>query len=712
MKHKWQVLLLVLVIVFLGLSLPGLAGEQKRAVTVDDMHSFKSVENPVVSPDGKKIAFTVSCYPSARGAYMLRKSVCVGFYSPQGECASIMTSSQGKKKKFSDIYIMDIDGKNMRKLTAHPAVEKGISWGPDSRKIAFSADREGENSQIYIIDITGGEAEKRTDISSGASDPQWSPDGKWIAFYSPVGQLYSEEFKKELGDVRYITRLRYYHVKTWDDGKRKRIFVVPSDGKGKPVQLTSGECADEGDHSMTWSPDSKEIAFVSNRDPEWWNSINTDVYTVSVPEGKIKQITTNRGPDHSPAYSPDGKYIAFRSIFTYNYESENYKVVAAKRDGQLAGKVLTGKLDRSIRRFKWGPDSKKIYFLYGSHGVYNIKAVPVQGGEFQDTMVGRYVIRGWDVTPGGKTFIVLKGDDVNQNELYSYRNKWKKLTAFNDPIMKQFYTQPVEEIWVQSEDDAKIQAWIIKPVGFEKGKKYPMILSIHGGPHGMSSIGYRFYFQLLAANGYVVVYSNPRASLGYGEKFSRQIWEEWGGLCYRDLMRVTDAVLELGFVDEKQMGVTGGSFGGYMTNWIVGQNQRFAAAVTSAGLSNLTSFYGTTDEQFFPETEFKGAPWENSKIYVKHSPIWYAKNFKTPTMVIHGQNDFRVRTEQAEQMFTALQKQKVPSVYVWFPNEGHGVRKPVHRKLYYKMILDWFDHFLKGKSSHFLEMAAQKGENE
>ncbi len=685
MKHNWKILFVILIVVSWGLSVPGSAGEQKRAVTVDDMHSFKNVGNPVISPNGKKVAFTVSFY------------------------------CEKKKKRFSDIYIMDINGQNMRKLTAHPAIESGISWSPDSRKIAFSAAREEKKSQIYIIDITGGEAEKLTDISSGASSPKWSPDGKWIAFYSSVGKLYADEFKKELGDVRYLTHLRYYHYRSWDDGKRRRIFVVPSvqtKGKGKPVQLTRGECADEGDSSMTWSPDSKEIAFVSNRDPDWWDTINTDIYTVSVPDGKIKKITKNRGPDHSPAYSPDGKYIAFRSIFTYNYESENYKVVAAKRDGEFAGNVLTEKLDRSVRRFKWSPDSKKIYFLYGTDGVYNIKAVPVQGGEFQDIMMGRYVIRGWDLTADGKNFIVLKGDDINQNELYSYGKKWKKLTAFNDPIMKQFYTQPVEEIWVQSEDEAKIQAWIIKPVGFEKGKKYPMILSIHGGPHGMSSINYRFYFQLWAANGYVVVYSNPRASLGYGETFSRQVWEEWGGMCYRDLMRVTDAVLELGYVDEKRMGVTGGSFGGYMTNWIIGQTQRFAAAVTIAGLSNLTSFYGTTDEQFFPETEFKGAPWENSKIYIKHSPIWYAKNFKTPTMVIHGQYDFRVRIEQAEQMFTALQKQKVPSVYVWFPDEGHGVRKPVHRKLYYKMILDWFDHFLKGKPSHYLEMAAQKGEND
>jgi dipeptidyl aminopeptidase/acylaminoacyl peptidase len=264
----------------------------------------------------------------------------------------------------------------------------------------------------------------------------------------------------------------------------------------------------------------------------------------------------------------------------------------------------------------------------------------------------------------------------------------------------------VEEIRFKSPDGSDVQGWVIRPVGFEEGEKYPLILSIHGGPHGMSTIGFRDYFQLLAAQGYAVLYTNPRASLGYGEKFSRDIWEDWGGRCYEDLMAGVDHVLEMGFVDEERMGVTGGSFGGYMTNWIVGQTDRFSAAITSAGLSNLVSFYGTTDEQFFLECEYKGTPWTNREAYLKHSPIWYAENFKTPTMIIHGQYDFRVRTEQAEQMFTALQKAGAPSVYVWFPDEGHGVRKPKHRKLYYKLILDWFDHWLKGEPSKYMEMEA------
>lgn len=661
----------------LVLSLP-LKGTDRRAVTVDDMHAFKQVGNPFISPDGRKVAYTVSYY------------------------------CEKKNKRLGDIYVTDLRSKKSKRLTAHPSMERGITWSPDSKQLAFSARRNGQQSQIYIIQLTGGEAVQLTNCKTGASNPLWSPDGKWIAFYSSLGQIYSKKMKKELGDVRYLTHLRYYHVRNWDNGRRRRIFIVPADGSGREQQLTFGECADEGDHSMCWAPDSREIAFVSNRDPRWWDSIDTNIYTVSVPQGKIIRITANRGPDHTPRYSRDGKYLAYRSIFTYNYESENYKVVVWKRDGSAKARTVTLPLDRTVRDFRWGPSGKSIAFLYGTEGRYLLKSIDIKKGIFKDVLAGRHVINGWDVSRDGRTIIVRLGNDLRPAELYRLGKNLLQITHANDGIMARFLTRPAEEIWFRSSDNHKVQGWIIRPVGFRSGRQYPMILSIHGGPHGMSTLSYRFYFQLLAANGYVVLYINPRASLGYGETFSRRIWQDWGGLCYQDLMRGVDHVLKMGFVDKNKMGVTGGSFGGYMTNWIIGHTNRFNAAITVAGISNLTSFYGTTDEQFFPEAEFKGTPWEQKEVYVKHSPLWYAANFKTPTMIIHGQYDFRVRVEQAEQMFTALQKEKVPSVYVWFPNEGHGVRQPKHRKLYYKMILDWFDHFLKGKPSTYLTLAADR----
>lgn len=646
-------------------------------VSVEDQHAFRTTGQPAVSPDGKTIAFTI------------------GYYDPE------------KKTNLGDVYLMDADGNNQRRLTTHPAVERGLTWSPDSKRLAFSASREEKTSQIYVIDPAGGEAVKLTSLEQGASDPVWSPDGRWIAFYSSSGQQYSDEFKKELGEVRYLTHLRYTHNRTWDEGKRRRIFIIPADGGSAPRQLTKGECSDEGDTGLAWSPDSREIAFVSNRDPEWWNSIDTNIYTVSITDGTLRQITTNRGPDHDPAYSPDGSRLAWRSIFTYNYESENYKLVAAGRDGANP-RPLTEDLDRSVDSFLWASDSQNLYILYGTEGRQHVRSVPAAGGPGRDILTGRHTLSGLTRPAGGSALFFRLGDDLNQPEIHRWDGRLHRLTSVNDGIMARFLVQPAEEVWFTSPDGTRVEGWIIKPVNFEKGRQYPMILSIHGGPHGMSSIGYNYTFQLWAANGFVVFYTNPRASLGYGEKFSRDIWEDWGGRCFQDIMAGVDHVLQMGFVDPKRLGVTGGSFGGYMTNWIVGHTNRFAAAVTVAGISNLTSFYGTTDEQFFPEAEFKGGPWDNPEVYRKDSPVWYAKDFKTPTMIIHGEFDFRVRTEQAEQMFTALQKQKVPSVYVWFPDEGHGVSKPENRKLYNRMMLDWFGHYLQGKPSRFQEMAGRR----
>jgi len=671
--------LLILTVFFM--SPFSLRGEtQKRAVSVDDLNALSRVGQPLVSPDGRFAAFTVSRY------------------------------CEKKKRRVGDIHVVDLASGKSRRMTTHPGVESGITWSPDAKAIAFSARREGKTSQIYVLPLDGGEARCLTRLDSGASNPAWSPDGRWLAFHSAIGELYPEAMRKELGDVRYLTHLRYTHSRRWDNGKRRRIFVVPLDGSAEPRQLTRGACSDEGDFDFAWSPDSREIAFVSNRDPEWWNSIDTNIYVVSLADGKTRQVTQNPGPDHDPAWSPDGRHLAWRSIFTYNYESENYKLVAADPRGK-ARRVLTGSLDRSVSSLRWSPRGKSIRFLFGNEGAHCLAEVPATGGRLRRILTGRHVVYGWDQTPDGRALVLLRGDDTHAMELHLLqRGRLRQLTHVNDQAMAARIVRPAEAFWFKASDGARIQGWIVKPVGFKPGEKYPMILSIHGGPHGMSTLNYRFSFQLWAANGYVVVYTNPRASLGYGEAFSRAIWRDWGGQVYRDIMGAVDHVVKMGFVDEKRLGVTGGSFGGYMTNWIVGHTDRFSAAVTVAGLSNLVSFYGTTDEQFFPEAEFKGPPWKEKQVYIEQSPLWYAKNFKTPTMIIHGQYDFRVRTEQAEQMFTALQKQGVPSVYVWFPDEGHGVREPVHRRLYERLLLDWFDRYLKGKPSHFRELMQKKSD--
>ena len=650
------------------LLLPLLCAAQEGPLLAPDDHlNLVSVGTPRVSPDGRWIAYSVSRFDAERG------------------------------KNDSDIYLIPFEGGEARRLTTHPGSESDYVWNPDSHRIAFAASRDGDSDQIYVIDIDGGEARRLTDMESDAYGPAWSPDGTMLAFYSDVGDLYTAEEREALGDVRYIRHLRYYHRRTWDDGARPRIFVMPAEG-GEARRLTDGECADEGDHSLAWSPDSREIAYVSNRAGEWWNSIDTNVYVVDVVSGESRQVTTNPGPDHNPAFSPDGGSIAYLASYEYNYEAENYRIHVVPRGGGGGEPlVLTGSLDRHINAFAWGPGGERIYFTAGSEGDYNIRFVETAAPDlFHDVTAGHQVIRRWSLVDNDR-FVMLRATDVEDNEIYTLvGGQLNRLTTDANAFYAGYQIQPCEEIWIEAEDGARMQGWLIKPVGYQEGRSYPLILSIHGGPQGMSTPTLRFEFQLLANRGYAVLFTNPRGSRGYGQLFTDQINQDWGGLCYRDLMRFVDHVVETGIADPEKLGVMGGSFGGYMTNWIIGHTDRFAAAVSVAGLSNLVSFFGTTDEQFFIEKDMGGLPWRNREVYLGNSPLWHADNFSTPTMVIHGQYDFRVRTEQGEQIFTALQKMGVPSSYVWFPNEGHGVRQPIHLALYYRLKLEWFDHWLRG----------------
>ena len=640
---------------------------QETAILMPEDHAKEvNVGTPQVSPDGKWIAYSV-------------------------------TRPKGDEGRESDIYLMPFEGGEPLRLTAAEGSESGYVWSPCSKKIAFSARREGGDSQIYVIDIRGGEAVKLTEIDTGASGPAWSPNGKWIAFYSSLGETHSEEEQKEFDDVHYSPHLRYYHLGPgWDEGERQRIFVVPSCG-GEAKQLTDGECADEGDHSMAWSPDSKTIAYVSNRAAEWWNTIDTNVYIVDVESGESVQVSENIGPDHSPAFSPDGKWIAWRAIFEYNYESENYKIVARPLAGDEPV-TLTAALDRTVRDIAWGPESRRIYFTASSEGSRNLRYVEVDKPDvFNDVTSGQNLISGWSVVDNDR-FAMQRGSDVEGNEIFTLVDgEFNKLTEYTAEFWGGYSVMPCEEIWIDTEDGRRAQGWLIKPVGYEEGKRYPLILSIHGGPHGMYSPSLRFEYQLFANHGYAVLFANPRGSDGYGQEFQDVIVENWGAPTWADLERFVDKAIEMGVADPDKLGVTGGSFGGYATKWIVGQTDRFKAAIPVAGLSNMVSFWGTTDEQFFAEKEMGGVPWDNREVYLRNSPLWYAKNFKTPTMILHGNNDWRVRIEQGEQFFTALQKMGVPSVFVNFPGEQHGVRGSAHRTLYYKLKLEWFDHWLLGK---------------
>jgi dipeptidyl aminopeptidase/acylaminoacyl peptidase len=626
-----------------------------------------TVGAPEVSPDGQWVAYSVNRY-----------------------CPD-------SKERVGDIFLVPFAGGAPRQLTSSDGVEKDYGWSPDSSTVVFAARREDdEKSQIYAIRIDGGEARRLTELETGASEPLWSPDGRLIAFTSAVGNLYSEEQREAFGDVRYAAHPRFYHLgRGWDDGSRKRIFVISAKG-GEPRQLTDGECADEGDHSMVWSPDSTEIAYVSNRSPEWWNTIDTNVFVVDVASGGSRQLTANSGPDHGPAFSPDGKWIAYRASYEYNYESENYKIHVMPR---LGGDdlVLSSTLDRNVRAIAWGPESDRIFFTASSDGARNLQWVSIDRPDhFNDVTTGSNQISDFQVVDAGR-FVLQASTDVSPPEIYSLTGgEQRQLTHEASAWWAEWSASPSEEIWIDAADGARIQGWLIRPVGYREGARVPMILSIHGGPHGMYAPSFRFDYQLLAHQGYAVLYTNPRGSDGYGQAFADAIHGDWHTLPFADLMAFVDHVVAMGVADPEALAVTGGSYGGYMTNWIIGHTERFAAAVSSAGLSNLVSFFGTTDEQFFVEKEMAGTPWQSREVYLSNSPLWAAESFKTPTMFLHGSDDWRVRPEQGVQLFLALQKVGVPSVYVEFPGEQHGLKVPQHRVLRNTLTLEWFDHWLRG----------------
>jgi len=542
----------------------------------------------------------------------------------------------------------------------------------------------------------------------------FSADGKSLLFTSEVypecngdeacNQKNLDADKNNKVHAHIYTELLYRHWTKWQSRRRSHLLVVPVGG-GAAKDITPGPrevppFSLGGPDDYDISPDGKEVCYSMNADPVPATSTNSDLYVVPTSGGETRRITFTPGADSNPRYSPDGKYLAWRAQTRAGYESDRFRLMVLERS---TGKVtnLTETLDRWVNSFTWSPDSASLFFTTGDRGRQAIQLIPVNGGSVRIAASGDNELDDMQFTRDGKTMVYSQQTGVSPTEIYrasSSGGTAVALTRLNDAVLNSCQLTPLEEFFVDTADGARVHTFVIKPYGFSPDRKFPVLMLIHGGPQGNwgYSWTYRWNAQVFAAAGYVVVMPNPRGSTGYGQKFIDEINNNWGGRPYDDIMAVADYVAtNLPYADTNRMGAAGGSYGGYMVDWILGHTQRFKALLTHAGVYDLPSEFGATEELWFPLWEFGGTPWDKPDDYAKWSPSHYVKDFHTPTLVIHGEQDFRVPYGQGLQLFTALQMQKVPSKLLVFPDEGHWVLKPQNSLLWYKTFIDWFDNWVK-----------------
>jgi len=656
---------------------------QQRPFDANAMMALKRIADPQISPDGRWVAF------------------------------SVQTVDLGASKKPTQIWIVPLDGGAPRQITQDGDDNERPRWSPDSRRIAYVSSR-GGSSQIWLMDPDGSNAKAVTNFAAEADGVLFSPDGKNLLFTSAVYPECGADDacnKKNLDadaaskvKARIYTELLYRHWTQWQSKRRSHLMVTPVTG-GPPKDLTPGtrdvppfSLGSPDDYDI--SPDGLEVCYSMNADPVPAVSTNADLFVVSIGGGQSRKITAVPGADSSPRYSPDGKYIAWRAQFRAGYESDRWRLMLLERStGRVTG--LTENLDRWVNSFTWTPDSNALFFTTADRGRQAIQLIPVGGGEIRGVASGDSELDDMQLTRNGRTMVYTQQTGVSPTEIYRAASSGGApvaLTHLNDQTLGAYQLTPLEEFSVDTADGARVQSFVVKPYGFTPSRKYPVLMLIHGGPQGNwgYSWSYRWNAQVFAAAGYVVVMPNPRGSTGYGQKFIDDINGDWGGKAFDDIMAATDHVVaELPYADGSRMAAAGASYGGYMIDWILGHTQRFKALVSHAGVYDLTSEFGGTEELWFPLWEMGGTPWDKPEVYQKWSPSSYVKDFHTPTLVVTGELDFRIPYPQSLQLFTALQMQKVPSKLMVFPDEGHWVLKPQNSLLWYKTVIDWLDSWLK-----------------
>jgi dipeptidyl aminopeptidase/acylaminoacyl peptidase len=661
---------------------------QKRAFTIEDLYRVKHVDGMRVSSDGRQIVFM------------------------------LVTDDLGRAKRTSHLWLMDADGANLRQFTFGEENDSAPAFSPDHNWIAFVREVAGDE-QVFVMPLGGGEPRQLTHISTGVDDPLWSPDGTSIAIASDVypecgaddgcNKKIASRWEKGPLHAHMADELLYRHWTSWKDGQRSHVLLADVAG-GTVRDLTPGDFDSpqfqlDGPLQYDFSPDGKELAVDSDRGRHPESSTNSDVWAVAVDGSQPARDLTASNPafDGIPRYSPDGKYIAYLMQKQPAYESDLFRLAIYDRTTGTS-RDLTESFPNWVQNFQWASDSKSIFFTAPVEGDNPIFQLSIDTGAVRKILSDK-TIDTFQVTADSRRLFYagrsvgapweVFGVDLAPGDT-GMASPPQKLSHFNDDLVNEVDIRPAERMWVTGAGGAKIEVFIVKPHDFDPSKKYPLILNVHGGPQDQWQDSFRGDWQMYPGAGYVVAFANPHGSTGYGQDFTAEISGDWGGEPFEDLMKVTDELTKLPYVDANRMGAMGWSFGGYMMDWFEGHTTRFKAIASMMGVFDLRSMFGATEELWFPEWELKGQPW-NSALYDKFSPSSYVPNFKTPCLVISGERDYRVPYTQSLEFYTSLQKMNVPSRLILYSNAGHWPSW-YEMALYYTAHLEWFHQYLGGSA--------------
>jgi dipeptidyl aminopeptidase/acylaminoacyl peptidase len=652
-----------------------LAAQTTRPATSDDYFNFKFVGDPELSPDGKLLAYTVTRIDRAAN------------------------------RRMTAIWLAPVDGSAPpRQLTASHLSSSAPRWRPDGRVLAFTGARPvpGDDAagrpQFYLLDLTGGEPRRLTSLPNGAIGCEWSPDGSRVLCLSRTGP---SDRKAPSSDVRHYTGLSYkFNDSGWFDDKKSHLYVIDAT-TGKASQITSGD--GWNDAQPEWSPDGTRIAFVSNRTGhESDGDEDRDVWVVPAAGGEPVRISDQDKGTGSPRWSPDGRTILYIGA---RADTDPPSLWTAPATGGVPSTLVFTGTDYYPGDISWEEGGKAIWFGTGNHGEVHYFRLDPATKKVTALTKGPRAVRSMSVNAATGTLAYLSNDFTHLDEVYVSKadgSGERRISAANDSLFATLKLMPVERMTYKGADGWDVDGFLVKPVGWEPGKKYPMILSIHGGPAGQYGVDWYHEFHVYSGQGWAVFFSNPRGSTGYGHKFARGIAGEWGGKDYVDIMNGVDAVIKANpWIDTTRMGVTGGSYGGYMTNWIVGHTGRFKAAVTLRSVVNFISDDGTRDGAYGHKDDFGGDIFQKFDLFWDRSPLKYADKVTTPILILHSDNDYRVPLEQGEQWFRALRHFGKTAEIVIFPRENHNLTRtgePKHLVESLDWQVYWFQKYLEGKA--------------